>query len=138
MRGSGWAFLIGIVAFAAASRAAEPCPDGRFVVEGARLLASEDDPIVETIVVERGTVSVNSGCDAVPVKVKARKKATRLTARFTSCLGTKARLKVAIDAETCGVMHGRLRLAKGKPKRRTIDAVRAPYAYDVPVDPRSP
>src|SRR5262245_41960675 len=122
MRASGWVVLIGIVAAAAAARAAEPCAEGRFVVEGARVLATEDDTIVETIVFENGSVSVNSGCDAVPVKVRARKKATRLSARFESCLGTKARLKVAIDAETCSVMHGRLRLAKGKPKRRSIDA----------------
>jgi outer membrane protein assembly factor BamB len=130
--------LVMLLAAGTAARAADPCPDGRFLVEGARVLAEDGESVVEAVVLERGLVSLNSGCAPVEAKVQGKRKRTRVNARFDSCDGAKAKLKAAIDAETCNTMRGKLIVKGAKPKVRRFTAARAPYAYDVPVDPRSP
>ena len=133
-RGAAVAVVVCLVALPAAARRV-PCADGRYrVAAGTRLLATGDAP-VEAIVLEAGTVAISGSCPAMPAHLKTSRKRTTLRARWTSCLGKKTRLRAVIGT-ACGVMRGTLAVRGARP--RHFGALRAAFAYDVPLDPASP
>src|SRR6185436_18746222 len=47
-------------------------------------------------------------------------------------------LRALQPARKCDLIKGTVRVKSVRPKRRKVRATRAPYAYDVPLDPQSP
>jgi hypothetical protein len=114
------------------------CPRGHFRVEaGTRLIATGVAP-TEAIVVEDGAVALSSGCAAVPARITMTRRGTTLRARWTDCHGRALKLRATISARTCTAMRGTLTVRGGHPRRRRFRAARAPFSYDVPLDPASP
>lgn len=82
-----------------------PCPDQRYLVQGTPALPGDQTP--EAIVVSGRQVSLGAGCAPVSAKVAAKRKGTKIRARWASCQGLAGRVKLAalIDP-TCAVMNG--------------------------------
>lgn len=98
----------------------DPCPDGRFVLPaGTPLVATAD-----AVVLAGGTVALpgdgSDGCDAAPATVRARRKGTKVRARWTSCGAVaRVRLSATIAAPACDRMAGRLKTKGAKAIRFT-------------------
>lgn len=118
------ALLAAALAFApdAEARKAKPTPcTGTYVVSGAPLAGTTapDALVVGT------TVASASGCPAAKAKLKANKKGTQVTARWSSCPGVtgKAILKAKIGAD-CATLTGSFRAKKSRIKR-SVTATRS-------------
>jgi hypothetical protein len=112
------ALLVSVIAVAAgtAARKPAPCPDARYVIGGAPIIAGATSPDVVAI---GSTISIGSGCSPVSVKRKTKKKGTTLKAVWKSgCTGVtgKVTLTGKIDA-ACGTVSGTVRGKKAKLKR---------------------
>lgn len=92
----------------------EPCPGGRFVVQGDPILPGGATP--DALVV--GDTVAIGGCAPAPVRRKATKKGTRLSAKWKTCTGVKGRTTLAATIDpTCETVSGRIRAKKAKLKR---------------------
>src|SRR5581483_3715714 len=135
------ALVLALALVAAPPATAAPrvaCADGRFLVPDGRRLLAQAPVRNESIVLAAGTVALTSGCPAVAAKITAGRHGTRVRARWPVCLGRKTRLDAFIRGRTCDTMRGVVRVNGARPHTRAFRAQRAPFAYDVPLDPRSP
>ena len=109
-----------------------PCPDGAYLLGG-------DDPHA-SVVIRRGAVTLTPDCPAIAARIRATASRTHIRARWTSCPGLPGpiTLRTAIAAPACTAMTGSLRVRDAAPRVRRLAATRAPYTYDVPLDPTSP
>jgi uncharacterized protein YfaP (DUF2135 family) len=110
---------------AASKRAAVPCPDGLFLIQGNSPISPGAAP--PTLTLRGGHVSLSSGCTtAMPAQVKAHRRATVVSAGWPSCTGLvgPVLLKARIASPACGTLVGRLILRKTKPKKRQFSATR--------------
>src|SRR5437868_12563965 len=114
----------------AKKRPAVRCPDGLFLVQGASPIGSAGAP--PTVTIRNGQISISSGCTtAVPVRLKARRAATVVTARWPSCDGLSGVvvLSAKIRSPACDTLAGQLVVKKAKPRKRKLTATRqAPAA----------
>lgn len=103
----------------------DPCPDGRFVLPaaGAPLVGTADAIVLAggTVALSRATLGGGAdGCDAVPATIRARRKGTKVRARWTSCGAVeRVRLSGTIAAPACDGMAGRLKTKGAKAIRFT-------------------
>jgi YD repeat-containing protein len=98
------------------NRKAEPCPAGRYVVVpgSAPLLASTPTGERDVVVIDTaGHVAIESGCEEILGKVRARRKATRVRALWATCgEAERVRLRARILAPVCTEMRGRVKAKK--------------------------
>ena len=81
------------------------CPDGRYVVEGRSLLPSLL-PVQDAVVIDHGTVAIESGCGAVPARIRRVPSGFLLRASWLQC-GTVRRVRLAARiTEGCALMRG--------------------------------
>src|SRR6185503_11040464 len=132
---SSFLFLVLVAAFPAV--AARPvCPDGRFV-QNTHILPGSADGAFDTVKIENGQVSIESGCEATKVHLKGKKDGTtRVHAKWKTC-GTlkKVRLIANIVADgdvSCAKLTGSVRAKKNDPF--PVDATRTRCGDGV-VDP---
>src|SRR5262249_32619013 len=92
---------------------AATCTGGRYVVQGARLIAGDTAPAVEAIVIASSTIAIVNGCSPVHATLRRTKKGTSVRANWASCAepGRKVRLKAKLDP-TCTTMTGRVLIKK--------------------------
>ena len=132
MRSATLTFLIAVLALAGASPAVakkpkrSPCPGGRFLVEGAALVAGDSAAPHEPVVLANAAVSIGDVCPSVTGKLMASKRGTTVKATWRGCVGLAGRvhLKATLDA-TCSVLTGTLAARRGTPKRRPFIARRS-------------
>jgi hypothetical protein len=101
---------------------------------GERFVVVEGNPLPETpgravIVLGETTVAIAAGCPDVPARVRARRRATRVSAAWspaTPCTGIagKALLRARV-ADDCTRLQGTLTARKGRPRRRQFTAARS-------------
>lgn len=86
------------------------CPDGRFLV---------GDSALGAMVLASGQASIDPGCAPTKAKVKARKKATTIAAKWRTCDGgpRRVRLLARIAAPDCATVTGKLRVKGSRPVR---------------------
>lgn len=86
------------------------CPDGRFLL---------GDSAAGAMVLASGHVGLDLGCPATRAKVKARKKATIVNARWRTCdgVGRRVRFAARIAAPNCDTFTATLRVKGAKPRR---------------------
>src|SRR2546426_4934625 len=141
MRSATLTFLIAVLALAGASPVVakkpkrSPCPGGRFLVEGAALVASDSAAPHEPVVLADAAVSIGDVCPSVTGKLRASKRGTTVKATWRGCVGLAGlvHLKATFDA-TCSVLTGTLVARRGTPKRRPFIARRS-VCGDGIVDP---
>ena len=132
MRSATLTFLIAVLALAGASPAVakkpkrSPCPGGRFLVEGAALVAGDSAAPHEPVVLANAAVSIGDVCPSVTGKLMASKRGTTVKATWRGCVGLAGRvhLKATLDA-TCSVLTGTLAARRGTPKLRPFIARRS-------------
>jgi outer membrane protein assembly factor BamB len=118
-----------------------PCPGGRFLTpDGEHVVAHVSAPAVETLVLETTAIAIDPVCERVVYKPRQTRKGTLIRAVWERCTGVDAPVKLrAVQlARNCDVIKGTVRIRQERPARRKLRATRAPYEYDVPLDPRSP
>jgi len=100
----------------------EPCPGGLFVVDGALGSGDGDDRVT----LRDGQLGLGGLCPAIAARVRAKRKATRITATWPGCDAFPGRLtlKAKIAAPDCRTMRGVLRTRKATPRRRRFTATR--------------
>ncbi len=103
--------LLLTVASAADAKKTKPtaCPDGRFLLGSA----------IGAMVLDARQVSLEPGCAPTRAKVKAKKKATIVSAKWRTCDGgrRKVRLAARIGAPDCSQITGKLRVKGSRPVR---------------------
>jgi hypothetical protein len=131
-RRNPWLCATGLTLALAASGAGAakppPCEGGSFVVETPTdaLVPGSAVALPDVIVVGAGTATIASGCPEVPGKLRASRKGTRLSAKWTKkkglCAGLpkRASLKARFDA-SCEVLTGKF---KSRGVKRTFSARR--------------
>ncbi len=103
-----------------------PCPDQRYVVQGAPLLPGASAP--EAIVISGKQISLGSDCPGTAARVALRIRGTKVKAAWPSCTGIQGHVKLAATIDpACVVMNGAVRAPRSKMKakfhaRRTCDA----------------
>src|SRR5262245_29132021 len=118
-----------------------PCELGRFLTaDGHHVLTDLVAPGTESIVIGDGTVAIAPGCAPIAATPRTTRRGTVVRAAWTSCDGAPGRVKLraTIPARACDRLRGVVTLAKGRPKHRKLRAERAPFQYDVALDPTSP
>ncbi|HEV7732379.1 MAG TPA: S8 family serine peptidase [Candidatus Binatia bacterium] len=97
----------------AAAKKATAC-NGRYLIDGS--LVPGSGVAIDVVSVDGRQVAVASGCAPVRGKVGAKRKATSVAARWSSCNGlvAKVRLKAKIGAPDCSLMAGRFRAKSPK------------------------
>ncbi len=102
-----------VAAPAAAAKKATAC-NGRYLIDGS--LVPGSGVAIDVVSVDGRQVAVASGCAPVRGKVGAKRKATSVAARWGSCngLAAKVRLKARIGAPDCSLMAGRFRAKSPK------------------------
>ncbi len=89
-----------------------PCADGRFLLlpGTAAVIGAQ---AVDAVAIVGGSATIEDGCDASPVRVRARRKATKVSARWDACgAASRVKLRASIAAPDCDRMTGTLK-AKG-------------------------
>jgi C-terminal peptidase prc len=120
--------LLGALLVAAGAEAAKPppCPGGRYVVDGERLLAGDVLPGPDDVFFSPTQVAIASGCRTAAVKLRGSKRGTRLKAVWTGCSGAtgKVKLKAKLDP-SCQALSGTLTAPKTRPRlKRKFSASR--------------
>jgi subtilisin family serine protease len=118
---AGAACLVVLLAgsLAARKRKPAPCPGGRFLLPASEaLVAGATAPARDAIVLDAGgSLAIASGCGPTRARVKARRKGTRVGAKWKkgACTGLKgaARLAATFDA-SCTTLRGTLRAKRYK------------------------
>lgn len=116
------AVALGVASDVEAARKPKPTPcTGTYVVSGDPLVGSA----VPDALVIGSTIASASGCPATKVKLKAKKKGTLVTAKWSSCPGItgKAILTGKIGAD-CATFTGAFKAKKSKIKR-SVTATRS-------------
>ena len=133
--------LLVLLAVAPASARRPPCTDGRFLTaDGQHVVADVAAPARETIVLDGTSIAILPACVPVTYKPRQTRKGTVIHAVWNGCEGIAGpvRLRALQPARNCDLVKGTLTVKSVRPKRRRVRATRAPYAYDVPLDPLSP
>ena len=134
--------LVLVIATPAWSRAPRiPCPTGRFLTpDAAHVVADVTPPAVETIVLEDTAITIEPACARVIYKPRRTRKGTVIRADWDGCAGVDGpvKLRALQSARNCAIIKGTVRVKHARPARRKLRAVRAPFQYDVPLDPLSP
>lgn len=132
--------LVPLVGGAPAAAEPRPCPDGRFVLDPQRPFLR--NPAGATNVwLDRDRVALSPLCPLVAARVRARRGALLLRARWAAC-GTalgRSKLVARVSGPDCGRLRGTFRTTLGG-RRRTarLRAGRSVLGDRVPTDPRSP
>jgi hypothetical protein len=89
----------GTLVSSAARPKPEPCPDGRYLVDGAPLLSGAATTPADGVTVAGGQVSLDGACPPVAGKVKTKRKGTSVKTTWPLCEGVegKVRLKGKIE-----------------------------------------
>jgi outer membrane protein assembly factor BamB len=131
--------LLLVLALVPAAHAArpDPCPDGRFPLVGVEPIGTTGG--VETLVLEDGRLALDEVCPPVEARVKAKRRATTIRARWTSCPGLdgKVKVKARLAAPECTSLRGTITVSQ-RPRKRRFQVARGGFVYDVPLDPASP
>jgi outer membrane protein assembly factor BamB len=118
-----------------------PCPTGRFLTpDDAHVVADVVPPALETIVLESTAITIDPACTRVVYKPRRTRKGTVIRAAWPSCEGFDApvKLRALLPTRRCDLLKGVVQVKHARPARRKLRATRAPFEYDVPLDPRSP
>ena len=88
------------------------CPGGRFVRGDAlQSLVPGGMTTPDVSTVENGQVAIASGCDLTGAKLRAKRKAPNLAARWASCgSASRVRLRGTIAAPACDQLQGKLKV----------------------------
>jgi len=132
--------LIGVLPANARSRP-EPCALGRFLTpDGDHLLADVTSPAAEAIAVDGTSIEITTGCPRIALTRRVGRRATTIRAEWPSCAGVAGpvKLRARLRAGACQTLDVLLRTKNSRPRKRRSRAVRAPYQYDVALDPRAP
>jgi carboxyl-terminal processing protease len=125
------AVLVGALLAAAPTGAkTPPCPGGRYVVDGERLLEGDVLPGPDDVFFSPTQVAIASGCRTAAVKLRGSKRGTTLKATWEGCEGAtgKVKLKAKLDP-SCETLTGTLKAPKNKPRlKRSFGASRASSA----------
>ncbi len=116
------------------------CPDGSFVVDGSPFTTGTQTPVQARVVLAARQVALEGVCSGtVAARVVAKKRGTRVTAKFPACAGlfAKATLKAKIGAPACDTMTGALLVKKAAPRKRPFAASRQPAAVALATTLRS-
>ena len=137
------AVLLSLFAVAPAwSKRLEPCPvAGRFLTaDGAHVVADVVAPASETIVLEATSITIDPGCERITFKPRLTRKGTVIKATWPSCAGFDGpvKLRALHPRRDCDTLKGTVRIKGARPAKRKLRATRAPFEYDVALDPRSP
>ena len=88
--------LVTLAAVPAAAARPTPCPDGDFVQNGP-ILPGSPDGAFDTVTIENGQVSIESGCAATKVRLKGKKDGTtRVRAKWKTC-GTLKKVRLVAN-----------------------------------------
>jgi outer membrane protein assembly factor BamB len=135
------AALLLLAAVASASARREACTDGRFLTpDGRHLVAEVTAPASETIVLDVTSIAIEPACARVEYKPRTTRMGRIIRAVWTECDGVAGpvKLRALQPARDCNRLKGTLTVKGPRPKRRKVRATRAPYQYDVALDPTSP
>jgi hypothetical protein len=113
------AAAVALGADAASAEHPETCPDGLYVVDGLPLLPGTDVG-EDAVSVDHGTVTVQSGCQTVPARVRRRADggfAVRATWAECRALARRVELRARLGPG-CRVMRGLFRAARPRVRRR--------------------
>jgi outer membrane protein assembly factor BamB len=130
-----------LVVPASARPARTPCPTGRFLTpDDAHVVAEVAAPATETIVLDATGIAIEPACARAVYKPHRTRKGTVIRAAWSACGGFDApvKLRALLPARHCDVLKGVVTIARARPSRRKLRATRAPFEYDVSLDPRSP
>jgi hypothetical protein len=109
------AFGLVLTSLAFAAPVAPPTCGGRFLVEGASLVASDTAGVHEPVIVADHAISIGNACPLVRGTVRVTKRGTRVKAQWRGCSSLKGRVRLlATIAPGCSVMAGRLVARKSK------------------------
>src|SRR5262245_30904749 len=105
MRSLLWSLCVLALFAASPAAGAKPpvCPDGRFLQAGSIVPgAGSADGAFDTVVIQNGQISIESGCAATTVKLRGKKDgSTKVLAKWKQCGSLrKVRLKAQIVADT--------------------------------------
>lgn len=104
----------------------EPCADGRFL-QATPIIGSSATGAFDAVVLDAGTLEIESGCTPGAVTLKASKKRTRVHATWATCGSlTNVRLTGTIgvqDGEACSRFKAVVKAKKHKPIK--VDATRS-------------
>jgi uncharacterized protein YfaP (DUF2135 family) len=106
------------------------CPDGTFAVEGTQFTTAQGAVASSRIALADKQASISNLCDTpVRAKGKARKKFTKVTAKWRTCGDLrKVRLKAKVSQPDCNTMEGFIKAKGLKPKKQKFTAMRVPRA----------
>lgn len=89
-----------------------PCADGRFLLSpGTAVVVGAQT--IDAVTIDGGRATIESACDAATARIRARRKATKVSSTWDTC-GTASRVKLraSIAAPDCDHLTGTLK-AKG-------------------------
>jgi outer membrane protein assembly factor BamB len=118
-----------------------PCELGRFLTPtGTPVVSDVTPPASETLVLEPTTIALAPACPRIVYKPRRTSRGTVIRAAWTDCAGhdTVVKLRALQPRRRCDRVKGTIRIKGARPARRKFLAERAPFQYDVPLDPRSP
>ena len=132
--------LVASTASAASRLPISPCDFGQFLIpDGRHVVADVTAPATESIVVDAAMAAIMPACPRAPVKFASTRRSWIFRARWASC-GTsgKVKLRAVVSKRHCDRLRGTVVVGRGKHSHRKLRATRAPYEYDVALDPTSP
>src|SRR5262249_2812893 len=130
--------LVLVASVAAARTVPAPCALGSFLTaDGHHVLTNVVAPATESVIVGAASAAIEPGCPATAATLRTTRRGTLVRARWTSCPGLHGtvKLRALIAGRTCQKLRGTVTVGG---THRALRATRAPFAYDVPVDPKSP
>src|SRR5262249_47568380 len=133
--------LMVLVATASGAARRPPCADGRFLTaDGQHVVADITAPARETIVLDGTSIAIEPACARITYAPRHTRRGTIIRAVWRSCDGIagSVKLRALQPIRSCDLITGTLNVKNARPKHRRVRATRAPYAYDVPLDPLSP
>ncbi len=130
-----WTLVLGMLVLASPALAKVNCPPARYAIPGNALVSGPDAPVTDEINIHliNGILvaALRSGdCPLAAAKMKAKKRFTKLTAKFAGCrtVGGKVILKAMIDPD-CSTITGRVKAKAALPKserKKTFTGTRIP------------
>ena len=107
--------LVGVVPAQAKRTKPQPCPGGRFLVAQGALVQGATTLQTDAIAVEGVTISIASGCPAVPGVVHATPKGTILSAKWPTCGVLRGVKLKALIVSQCTTIRGTLKARHHRP-----------------------
>jgi hypothetical protein len=104
------------------------------------VVANVAAPASETIVLEPTSITIDPACERITFKPRVTRKGTVIKAAWPRCAGFDGpvKLQAILPIRNCATLRGTISIKGATPKRRKLRAARAPFEYDVALDPRSP